>query len=114
MLVGRSTRATVIFAAIVAALLAVVLSAMPADAGGRSWSRDGTVTGPGGNSATWQRSGHCEGGSCTRGGSYTGPAGYTRSWEHSRDCANGTCSVEGSYTGRAGNTWTRSGTVAVD
>ncbi|MGE0023064.1 MAG: hypothetical protein AB7S70_05455 [Hyphomicrobium sp.] len=114
MLTGRSIKATAIFMTLVLALLAAVLSAMPADAGGRSWSRGGSATGPGGRTATWQRSGHCEGGDCTRSGTFTGPAGYTRSYERSRECAGGTCSFTGSYTGRGGNTWTRSGSVTVD
>lgn len=112
--IGSSTKATAVFTVITTLLLAAVVCAMPADAGGRSWNRGGTVTGPGGNSATWQRSGHCEGGSCSRSGSYTGPAGYTRSWERDRTCSGGTCTVDGSYTGRAGNTWSRHSTITVD
>ncbi|WP_083567723.1 hypothetical protein [Hyphomicrobium sp. CS1GBMeth3] len=81
----RSTAVHAICAVSAAFLLSVPVLTTPAEAGGRSWSRGGWVSGPNGRTAAWQRSGHCEGGTCSR---------------------------EGSYTGRAGSTWTREGSIS--
>lgn len=83
-----------------------VASATSADA--RSWSRGGSFVGPRGTT-TWQRSGSCSGGVCARSGSVTGPGGRsaTRAGSVTRNGNSWDRNV--SATGRNGGTWSRDG-----
>jgi hypothetical protein len=66
---------------LVAALCALILIATiiatvsEAEAGGRTWNRSGSVTGPWGGTTNFQRYGACQGGTCVRGGTAIGPGG---------------------------------------
>ena len=95
-------------AAAAAGFLAVMVWASQADAGGRSWSRGGTLTGPHGRTASWHRSGHCGGGSCTTHRSFTGPEGRTWSRDAHTTYGGGHGHRDVTVTGPNGGTWSRS------
>ncbi len=104
--------AAAIFAAVSAAFLAVVLAATPADAGGRSWSRSGSVTGPhGGARRRVAEIGKLRGRLMPEERVDDRPERRHAFLGELRNCANGSCTSQGSYTGAAGNTWNRSGTA---
>jgi hypothetical protein len=78
------------------------------------WSRNGSVTGPGGRSVTTQGGGSCAGGTCSYGGTATGPAGRTFSRQGSvTRTAPGQFQSSGTYTGPRGRSATRSGSFSV-
>lgn len=81
------------------AAAAVVLSF--AAAGANAWERNGTATGPRGNSRSVESVGGCSGGTCSYGREVTGPAGNSR--------AHGG-SVSGA-SGEDGGSWQRGGTA---
>lgn len=73
-------------------------------------SRSGSVTGPGGRTATTQGGGSCAGGSCTYGGSVTGPQGrsFNRSGTATRT-APGQFNSSATYSGPRGRSVARTG-----
>ncbi len=98
-------------------LLAASLSIVAA-ADANAWTRDRTVSGSGGGSATLGVTGGCTTGSngvvtCGRSATRTGPYGGTASHQGSVACnpSTQTCTTSGSTTGRYGNSVYRQGTV---
>ncbi len=122
---------------IIAATLAASTAALFA-ADASAWERNGSVTGPRGNTFSGEAQGSCSGGTCSRSrtitgpqgniynrqgrvtrdgeggysrqGSVTGPGGNSATYGGSGQCSGGTCSYSGGRTGPAGtSTWSGSG-----
>jgi hypothetical protein len=93
---------------------AVLLVAAGTASAGEGLQRNGTVTGPNGNTAVTQGGGSCSGGTCNYGGSVTGPNGkkFVRKGTVTR-VAPGQFQSNTTYTGPRGRAATRSGTLTV-
>lgn len=93
---------------------AVLLVAAGTASAGEGWKRNGTVTGPNGNTSVTEGGGSCSGGTCYYGGSVTGPKGkkFIRKGSVTR-VAPGQFESNTTYTGPRGRTATRSGTLTI-
>ncbi|HTZ71219.1 MAG TPA: hypothetical protein VMB71_11265 [Acetobacteraceae bacterium] len=93
-------------------LLAAVLCGVFAGPASAHWTRSGSVTTPRGV-YTGNFSGGCAGGTCSRQGTVTGPYGYSASRYGSvTRTAPGQYSSTGSATGPYGGVWSRTGSTS--
>lgn len=79
-----------------------------------AFTRNGSVTGPNGGTASVSGSGGCSGGTCSRTVKRTGPYGGTASRSGSASCNSGTASCSGTRTttGPKGGTIVRNGSIS--